>query len=77
MKPHRSFTGTCLQKTLLAPSVYELRCEKPTDFSFKAGQFVLFDVPLPLLVTALAATVFPVLELAKYLVRRNCFGSMC
>jgi len=47
MKPHRSFTGTCLQKTLLAPSVYELRCEKPTDFSFKAGQFVLFDVPLP------------------------------
>ncbi len=30
-----------------------------------------------LLVTALAATVFPVLEFAKYLARRNCFGSMC
>lgn len=46
MKPHRSFTATCLEKRIIAPSVYELRCEKPPEFSFKAGQFALFDVPL-------------------------------
>ncbi len=37
---------TCTKKTLLAPGVYELVFTKPGGFSFKAGQFVLFDVPL-------------------------------
>jgi ferredoxin-NADP reductase len=46
MKSHRSFTIICRQKALIAPFVYELRCEKPLEFSFKPGQFVLFDVPL-------------------------------
>ncbi len=46
MKSHRSFTIICRQKSLIAPFVYELRCEKPLEFSFKPGQFVLFDVPL-------------------------------
>ncbi len=46
MKPHRSFTAICRRKELIAPSVYELRCEKPSGFFFEAGQFVLFDVPL-------------------------------
>ncbi|MDO8648877.1 MAG: FAD-dependent oxidoreductase [Candidatus Peregrinibacteria bacterium] len=47
MESHRSFTTICLRKTLIAPSVYELRFEKPAGFLFKPGQFVLFDVPLP------------------------------
>ncbi len=47
MKSHRSFLSACLRKTLIAPGVYELRCEKPADFRFLPGQFVLFDVPLP------------------------------
>lgn len=46
MKPDRSFATTCLRRQCIAPSVYELRFEKPTGFSFIAGQFVLFDVPL-------------------------------
>lgn len=46
MKSHRSFTVCCVQKMLVAPFVYELRCEKPSDFKFTPGQFVLFDVPL-------------------------------
>lgn len=46
MQLDRSFKTTCLKKTLIAPSIYELRFEKPSGFSFKAGQFVLFDVPL-------------------------------
>lgn len=46
MKSHHSFTIICKQKALIAPFVYELRCEKPLGFSFKPGQFVLFDVPL-------------------------------
>lgn len=46
MKSHRSFTIICKRKTLIAPFVYELRCEKPAGFSYKPGQFVLFDVPL-------------------------------
>lgn len=36
----------CTRKKLIAPGVYELHCTKPEGFSFKAGQFVLFDVPL-------------------------------
>jgi len=41
-----SYIVTCTKKILIAPSVYELRFDKPDGFSFKAGQFVLFDVPL-------------------------------
>lgn len=41
-----SFTVTCRSKKLLLPSIYELRFEKPAGFTFVAGQFVLFDVPL-------------------------------
>lgn len=46
MKLNRSFVITCLHKELIAPSVYEIRFEKPAGFLFKAGQFALFDVPL-------------------------------
>ncbi len=41
-----SYSITCLRKTLLAPNVYELVFERPKGFTFKAGQFVLFDVPV-------------------------------
>ncbi len=41
-----TFTITCTEKTLVAPGVYQIRFTKPEGFSFKAGQFVLFDVPL-------------------------------
>jgi ferredoxin-NADP reductase len=44
--PIPSYIVICTKKELLAPSVYELRFGKPEGFSFKAGQFVLFDVPL-------------------------------
>lgn len=30
----------------LAPGVYELLFDKPAGFTFKAGQFILFDMPL-------------------------------
>ena len=41
-----SYTTTCTRKILVAPNVYELAFEKPLNFSFKPGQFILFDVPL-------------------------------
>ena len=41
-----SYEIRCTEKTLLAPNVYELVFEKPKGFMFKAGQFVLVDVPL-------------------------------
>ncbi len=41
-----TFTIACTQKKLVAPGVYEIRFKKPEGFAFKAGQFVLFDVPL-------------------------------
>lgn len=41
-----TYTITCTKKVLLAPGVYELRFTRPENFMFKAGQFVLFDVPL-------------------------------
>ncbi len=44
--PVSSYQITCLKKTLIATAVYELAFAKPAGFSFKAGQFVLFDVPL-------------------------------
>lgn len=41
-----TFVITCTKKRLIAPGVYELVFAKPEAFIFKAGQFVLFDVPL-------------------------------
>ncbi len=41
-----AYTVTCTKKALIAPGVYEVRFSKPEGFSFKAGQFVLFDVAL-------------------------------
>ncbi len=41
-----TFTIACTYKNLLAPGVHEMRFTKPAGFTFKAGQFVLFDVPL-------------------------------
>ncbi len=40
------YTITCTRKLLLARNVYEFAFTKPKEFSFKAGQFVLLDVPL-------------------------------
>lgn len=44
--PVPSFTTTCLSNRVIARDIYEFRLKKPEGFSFKAGQFVLFDVPL-------------------------------
>lgn len=44
--PTPSYTVVCKHKRLIAPGVYELKFAKPGGFTFKAGQFVLFDVPL-------------------------------
>ena len=41
-----SYTIRCTRKKVIAPGVYELAFEKPKGFTFKGGQFVLFDVPL-------------------------------
>ncbi len=41
------YTSVCTHKSLLAPNVYELRFSKPDNLTFKAGQFLLWDVPLP------------------------------
>lgn len=42
----RSYSIVCTKKLLIAPGVIELRFQKPDGFVFKAGQFILFDVPL-------------------------------
>lgn len=44
--PTQSFNVTCLAKQLIAPGVYELKFTKPDAFQWKAGQFVMMDVPL-------------------------------
>lgn len=44
--PVPAFTITCTRKLLLARNIYEFAFTKPKEFSFKAGQFVLLDVPL-------------------------------
>lgn len=36
----------CTEKKLIAKDTYQLRFTRPTDWMFKAGQFVLLDVPL-------------------------------
>lgn len=40
------YTLTCTKKERIARGVYDIRFTKPEGFSFKPGQFVLFDVPL-------------------------------
>lgn len=37
---------TCTRHELIAENIYEVAFTKPEDFTFEAGQFVLFDVPL-------------------------------
>jgi len=44
--PTPSYQVTCTKKALIAPGVYELHFSRPEGMTFKAGQFVLFDVPL-------------------------------
>lgn len=44
--PVPSFTTACLSNRVIARDIYEFTLKKPEGFSFKAGQFVLFDVPL-------------------------------
>lgn len=44
--PTPRFDVTCTKKALIAEHIYELAFAKPEGFTFKAGQFVLFDVPL-------------------------------
>ncbi len=43
---HLPLTITCLSKETLTKDVIEVIFTKPEHFSFNAGQFVLFDVPL-------------------------------
>lgn len=44
--PTPKHTVTCTRKELIAENIYEIAFQKPEGFSFTAGQFVLFDVPL-------------------------------
>lgn len=41
-----TFTVTFTHIAIIAKDVYEIRCAKPEGFSYKAGQFILFSVPL-------------------------------
>jgi len=36
----------CTEKALIAKDTYQLRFSRPADWTFKAGQFVLLDIPL-------------------------------
>lgn len=44
--PTPSFEVQCTRKVEVACDIFEVAFTKPADLSFKAGQFVLFDVPL-------------------------------
>lgn len=41
-----TFTVTCTRNERIARGVYDISLSKPASFSYKAGQFVLFRVPL-------------------------------
>lgn len=41
-----TFSATCTAKTRLADDIYELRFTKPADFTFEAGQYLMWSVPL-------------------------------
>src|SRR3989344_3692578 len=44
--PVPSFITTCKKNERIANDIYEIVFEKPQGFSFIAGQYILFDVPL-------------------------------
>lgn len=44
--PVPTYTITCTRNDRIARDVYELAFEKPAGFTFKAGQFVLLEIPL-------------------------------
>ncbi|OGJ56218.1 hypothetical protein A3D88_03005 [Candidatus Peribacteria bacterium RIFCSPHIGHO2_02_FULL_52_16] len=44
--PVPSFITTCKKNERIANDIYEIVFEKPEGFTFKAGQYILFDVPL-------------------------------
>jgi len=44
--PTPDYQITCTKNLLIAKGIYDVRFTKPEGFSFEAGQFVLFDVPL-------------------------------
>jgi ferredoxin-NADP reductase len=44
--PTPAYTIICKQKKLIAPGIFELVFSKPENFVYKAGQFVMFEVPL-------------------------------
>lgn len=44
--PVPTYQVTCTKNELIARDVYDIRFTKPEGFTFAAGQFVLFDVPL-------------------------------
>ena len=44
--PIPSYTSPCIHYKKIAHEVYEFTLKKPEGFTFKAGQFILFDFPL-------------------------------
>lgn len=44
--PSKSYTAVCRSRRTLARDIVELVLEKPAEFTFRPGQFILFDVPL-------------------------------
>ena len=44
--PTPTFDVTCLKNEKITHNVYEIHFTKPADFSYEAGQFVLFEVAL-------------------------------
>lgn len=44
--PVTTHTVACLRNDVIAKDIYEFELEKPDGFTFKPGQFVLFNVPL-------------------------------
>jgi ferredoxin-NADP reductase len=45
--PTPTYTVECTSIRVIARDVYEIRFTKPDAFTFKGGQFILFDVPHP------------------------------
>ena len=44
--PVITYSTTCLRNERIAPDIWEFTLQKPEGFTFKPGQFVLFDVAL-------------------------------
>ncbi|PIR52631.1 hypothetical protein COU76_05435 [Candidatus Peregrinibacteria bacterium CG10_big_fil_rev_8_21_14_0_10_49_10] len=45
--PTPTYETCCIKNVNITHDVYEIEFEKPEGFTFEAGQFVLFQVPLP------------------------------